>query len=91
MWWRDPYIPEGMTVEAWRNADGERGAPPRFYDRETVVRVVLTVAHLDHNPANMEDDNLMALCQWCHLHLDFDHHRETRQTRKDAARPLLNV
>ena len=32
----------------------------------TGSRVVLTVAHLDHNPANNADDNLAALCQKCH-------------------------
>lgn len=39
------------------------------------------------------DANLRALCQWCHLHHDaglhIEHARATRQTRKDAARPLL--
>lgn len=33
----------------------------------TGSRVVLTTAHLDHNPANCADDNLQALCQHCHL------------------------
>jgi 5-methylcytosine-specific restriction endonuclease McrA len=28
---------------------------------------VLTVDHLDHNPANNDNKNLMALCQRCHL------------------------
>jgi len=28
---------------------------------------VLTTDHLDFNPANCSDDNLMALCQCCHL------------------------
>ncbi len=54
-----------------------------------IVRVVLTVAHLDHNPANMFEDNLAALCQWCHLHHDQEHHANTRATRKDQARPIL--
>ncbi len=30
------------------------------------VRVVLTVAHLDHRPENCADDNLKAWCQRCH-------------------------
>lgn len=28
---------------------------------------ILTVDHLDHDPSNCVDDNLMALCQRCHL------------------------
>jgi len=30
------------------------------------VRVVLTVAHLDHTPENCADENLRAWCQRCH-------------------------
>ena len=33
---------------------------------ETGSKVVLTVAHLDHDPTNNADDNLAALCQLCH-------------------------
>lgn len=32
----------------------------------TGSRVVLTVAHLDHQPENVVDDNLPAWCQRCH-------------------------
>jgi hypothetical protein len=31
---------------------------------------LLTVAHLDQNPANCDDDNLKALCTVCHLRYD---------------------
>lgn len=36
------------------------------------VRVILTVAHLDHDEENHEvaDSRLRALCQWCHLNYD---------------------
>jgi 5-methylcytosine-specific restriction endonuclease McrA len=30
-------------------------------------RRVLTVHHLDHNPRNCTDENLLACCQSCHL------------------------
>lgn len=53
------------------------------------IRVVLTIAHLNHTPGDDRDDNLKALCQWCHLNYDKQHHAETRATRKDSARPLL--
>ena len=33
---------------------------------ETGSKVVLTVAHLDHQPENCADDNLKAWCQRCH-------------------------
>lgn len=52
------------------------------------VHIVLTVAHLDHDPSNNADDNLRALCQKCHLAHDKAQHaesaRETRRGRKAA-------
>ena len=53
------------------------------------VRIVLTVAHLNHVSGDDRDENLKALCQWCHLNYDLLHHKETRTNRKDAGRPLL--
>jgi hypothetical protein len=44
----------------------------------TGSKVVLTVAHLDHTPENVEPDNLRAMCQRCHLSYDRDHHAATR-------------
>lgn len=46
----------------------------------TRSNVVLTVAHLDHTPENCDEENLMAMCQGCHLHYDREHHAETRRT-----------
>lgn len=51
----------------------------------TGSKVVLTVAHLDHTPENVDDSNLRAMCQGCHLHYDRDHHAETRARTRAAA------
>jgi hypothetical protein len=80
MWWS-----YGCTV--WRDHTGRRATPPRF-SRETRVRVICTVAHLNHVSGDDRDENLKFLCQWCHLNYDKLHHRETRTRRKDAARPI---
>lgn len=46
-------------------------------------RVVLTVAHLDHNPANCDPANLRAWCQPHHLRYDARHHaRNAAATRR---------
>jgi 5-methylcytosine-specific restriction endonuclease McrA len=50
---------------------------------EKIVRVVLTVAHLDHDRENNTDANLAALCQKCHLGHDLKlHMRHARETRE---------
>jgi len=39
------------------------------------VKVVLTIAHLDHDSENhkVKDSRLKALCQYCHLNYDSEH------------------
>jgi 5-methylcytosine-specific restriction endonuclease McrA len=46
--------------------------------KDTGSKVVLTVAHLDHNPRNNKRSNLKALCQKCHLEYDRAHHLKMR-------------
>ena len=43
----------------------------------TELRVVLTIAHLDHMPEHNDRFNLRAWCQRCHLNYDKAHHAET--------------
>lgn len=54
----------------------------------TGSRVVLTVAHLNHIPEDCRDENLMAMCQRCHLAYDREHHAETRAARRAGGPPL---
>lgn len=49
------------------------------------VKVVLTVAHLDHNESNNDPDNLAALCQMHHLRHDASDNARRRKTRVAAA------
>lgn len=69
--------------ERWWCGDGDF----RLFQR--VIRIVLTVAHLDHTPENCDESNLKALCQRCHLKYDHEHHmrnaHETRRKGKAAA------
>ena len=45
-------------------------------------RVLLTTAHLDHDPTNNVPENLRGFCQRCHLRYDrFQHAKERRKTR----------
>lgn len=45
-------------------------------------RFVLTVAHVDHNEANCDRDNLVAACSVCHLQYDNERRRWERLARK---------
>ena len=76
-------------AKVWRNQEGHPCSPLHAPGLPRKIRVKLTIAHADHNPANMDDLNLRCWCTWCHLHHDQPHHKETRCHRKDAARPIL--
>ena len=63
------YWPEGMLSEAW-SLDGKKS-----------TKIILTIAHLDHDKLNhnVSLDRLKALCQKCHLRLDLPHHIRNRK------------
>lgn len=56
--------------------------------RPKVIRVVLTVAHIDHDSTNNDEANLAALCNRCHLRHDNEQHTanaaQTRLRKKQA-------
>jgi 5-methylcytosine-specific restriction endonuclease McrA len=40
-----------------------------------LIRIILTVAHLNHDPSDCRDENLEALCQQCHNRHDVENRR----------------
>jgi hypothetical protein len=75
-----------LTTARWYHPDH---LPPRAWKRIRTAYIVLTMAHLTHDPLQCDDADLAMLCQYCHLHYDLLQHRETRCNRKDLARPLI--
>lgn len=61
---------EDYVGEVW--AEQDNGA----------ARIVLTVAHLDHNIKNNDFSNLAALCQRCHNRLDIEDRKANRKKNK---------
>jgi len=54
------------------------------YEGEKVLRIVLTIAHLDHDEENhdVKDERLAALCQRCHLRYDSKEKSRRRKNKK---------
>ena len=76
----------------WRDDKGtfeELTPDDNHWVEEGVIRIVLTIAHLDHDIDNNQPTNLQALCQRCHLTHDAKHHVQhaavTRRRKKIAA------
>ncbi len=74
--WHDEDSIHCMNSDCGINLFGE--------DFPDMIKIILTVAHLDHNPANNADENLAALCQKCHLTYDAKHHAANAKVTRSA-------
>lgn len=63
---------------AFPNCRARNGRPHPL----TGSKVVLTVAHLNHKPEDVRDENLRAWCQLCHNTYDAPHRRADRAERQ---------
>jgi hypothetical protein len=46
------------------------------------IKIVLTIAHLNHDTNDNRYENLSALCQLHHLRHDVEHHKSTKYKKK---------
>lgn len=60
-------------------------------DSPKIIVIVLTVAHLDHDPTNCDPKNLRAWCQRHHLRYDAKHHAQTAYTTRMQKRGNLEL
>ena len=64
-------------------------------DYPKLTKVILTVHHIDSDKNNSKKQNLIALCQRCHLRLDLQKHmknrRAARQNNEEAKLQLTTV
>lgn len=67
----------------WPRADGVTEALCQGYDRPLrIIRIVLTVAHINHDETDCRMENLAHLCQRCHNRHDAPHRAAGRKARK---------
>lgn len=55
------------------------------------IRIVLTIAHLNHNPKDSRRRNLKAMCQRCHLRYDSALHQRNAALTRDRKRGQLRL
>ena len=58
---------------------------------QRAIKVVLTIAHLDHDHENNDYSNLGALCQKCHLLHDREQHMENSRTTRERKKGLQRL
>lgn len=57
----------------------------------TGSKVILTTMHLDHDPTNCDDANLLAACQLHHNMYDREHRNETRKNTMRERKATLEM
>lgn len=78
-------LPDGRwydaSRDAWISGFGDWCPAPGMLElfELQLTRVVLTTAHVDHDPSHGDDANLRAWCSRCHLAHDMPHHRAQRR------------
>lgn len=82
------FIP---SDEAWQIMDHEPDGHKRFPAKNRFFRIVLTVAHLNHDRSDNRPENLKALCQRCHLTYDAQHHAVNARRTRDSRRGQGNL
>lgn len=85
--WRLPHDVDNLQRRIWRFEPLTHALRDSGVDRPMtlqcaegtlkIIRVILTIAHLDHQPENCDPANLAALCQRHHLAFDAEHHKRT--------------
>ena len=85
----DPYTGYPLSYKA----AAEMAAFQTMHDENgyTFIVIVLTIAHLDHNPENCAGSNLASLCQRCHNIYDRPHRNETMVATRFLKNPQLNI
>lgn len=82
---------DGFFVAIEKSHQGDVDAEDFIELGYRVIKIVLTIAHLDHDINNNDPDNLRALCQKCHLTLDKDLHKANRARTRAEKLGKINM
>lgn len=88
--WAEQYEPEATFSEA-RQTAAEAWWEVQHVGGDKLIVIVLTVAHLNHQPEDCRPENLAAMCQRHHLAYDHDHHRANAQATRRAKAGTLEL
>lgn len=88
--WRRAMLVERLSRLEWPHP-GDYAWCEGHPEKLRIVRIVLTVAHLNHDPTDCREENLKALCQLCHNRHDAPMRRRGIQERARASRALKDL
>lgn len=77
--------PDGMP---WTYRDARAFLDRFVWDDPQPIIIVLTVAHLNHQPEDCRPENLRAWCQRHHLAYDLEHHQQNARATRRGRRAI---
>lgn len=77
--------------EIEKSFSGDMHAEDAISEGFKIIKIILTVAHLDHDIMNNDYSNLKALCQKCHLNYDHKHHLKNSRNTRNAKKGLTEL
>ena len=92
--WKECVAPADTYKQARQNAADYQfsnfGDGPNDF-KIKILAIVLTTAHLNHDPTDCRPENLAAMCQRHHLLYDQQHHNESAYSTRMAKRNNLEL
>jgi hypothetical protein len=87
------YWQDGKFVTDWAETMGDNGiiGVGAVFDGMKTIKIVLTIAHLDHTPENCAPENLKAWCQRHHLAYDHQHHLKNARITRHRRLGMLDM
>lgn len=81
---------EGRKADGmpWTYRDARAFLERFAWDEPQPIIIVLTVAHLNHQPEDCRPENLRAWCQRHHLAYDLEHHQQNARATRRARRAI---
>lgn len=89
----DRQIPHPSDLYRYHDLIRRDYSPQQAMQIMGFTKIILTIAHLDHDKENWEvtDDRLRALCQKCHLQHDMPRHIENRKYGRNFRKDQLQL
>ena len=83
--WKDKECYQDMDGTIWDANNGDRLGDDyvgEVHPTNKLIKVVLTIAHMNHDINDNSDGNLKALCQRCHNRHDIEHRKANRKKNR---------
>ena len=89
---RAKHCCEQCGLPNYRYVDRDTREPCLRWD-DNGVKIILTIAHLDHDETNwdVKDDRLKAMCQRCHLRYDAPEKARRRKAKEHVNQQKLDI